>query len=133
MQKITNGKYINVFVPENKIKLFDGRNHHSEKLNPNKWKKLCFYKNRISKNTQFDVVEEYELVSCQQYKKDTFYKIGSMSNKDQIWNYYRILKDNPHSQIGIKMKHKSKKKSSLPSFQRKTYNKDNPYVVIFSK
>tara|TARA_R110000787_G_scaffold56324_2_gene129530 strand:- start:104 stop:505 length:402 start_codon:yes stop_codon:yes gene_type:complete len=133
METITKGKYINVFVPEEKIKLFEGRNHHSDKSEPKQWRKLCFYKNRISKNTKFDVVDEYELESCQQYKLDTFYKIGALSNKDPIWDYYRILKSTPHTEIGTKMKHKSRKKNPLPSFQRTIYDKENPYVVMFSK
>tara|TARA_R110000851_G_scaffold64885_2_gene147506 strand:+ start:3185 stop:3571 length:387 start_codon:yes stop_codon:yes gene_type:complete len=104
-----NGKFIQVFIPDNKAQIYKGRNHHTKK---NDWKKILFYKNRISKTTNSII---NELVSCHQYKKDTFYKIGSMSNKDSIWNYYRVLKDLPAKEIAVPLKQKSQR--LIPNFK----------------
>ena len=130
MEPITKGKYVSVWIPEKNQAQFDGRKHHSDLLKSKQWKKIIFYKKR--KPIETNVVDELEIDSCMQYKINTFYKIVSLSQKDKVWSYYRILKDTPHKLIGVKAKQKTPKKH-LPSFTKKIYGKSKPYVVEFSK
>jgi len=80
-------KPITIYVkdPEKQLKT---RKHHK----PKNWSKVYFYykkkhKTKIKKNKIINVLDKVG-----HYQQDTFYKIESMSNKDSIFDYYRVLK-----------------------------------------
>ena len=132
--------YIKVFCPDNKKYLLEDKKR--QEAYKNKWKKIIYYRRRKKKvcfpDQIVDLSETKELVGCASYKSEVFYKIGPMSYKDPIWDYYRILKPTKKKTIAQEsgdsmIKHKFEKK-------QKQINKvtilhapsHDPYVVDFT-
>jgi len=71
---------------ENPKKLKSRKHHQTQN-----WSKVYYYYKKHKTNIKkSNIVNQLDHVG--HYQKDTFYKIESMSNKDQIFDYYRILK-----------------------------------------
>lgn len=105
---------ITVFIPKSEKEKLNSTNHHKK----NDWVKLIYYENR-KENLVFpdEVVNVYN--KCDIYKKNCFYKICSMSNNDDIWDYYRKLKTDVSNkkQIGIKSTPKKTRKKKENIFK----------------
>ncbi len=97
--------FIQVFVPCCKKQFLNDRNRQTQ--NDNKWKKIIHYTKRKSKILDETQVVN-ELVGAGNFKENTFYKIPSLSAKDSVWDYYRILKDIPEDAIGVEAKSRGK-------------------------
>lgn len=59
--------------------------------NPDNW--VTFYRTKCKKTKVNKNKIINELSICGQYQKNVFYKIQSMSKKDEVFDYYRILKE----------------------------------------
>lgn len=84
------------------------RKHHKPKL----WSTIYYYYEKVKtklKNNQIVNI----LSSCGTFQHDTMYKIESLSKKDKIFDYYRILKSKNQNQI-LKISEKKKKKDESP-------------------
>lgn len=117
-------KFIKIYVPEEMNKFYKERNHQT----PENWTKLYYYNSRTRDEVKRENVV-HELVSCGQYQNNMFYKIGAMSRKDSVWDYYRILKKHPYQQIAVK----TNKKLPKPSYGCIVthFPKDKPCVISF--
>lgn len=125
--------YIQVYVP----------NEHAHRLRPpvkhreaEKWMQLYHYeKRRMTPLFPDQIVNE--LTATSEYKRNTFYKIPSMSSNDPIWNYYRILKDHPSPIVGMevisreKNKIKVKKPKANKKHARQVTIRHTPVTVSF--
>jgi len=102
MEKIT------VYIPKDEKEKLNKVNHHKK----DEWVKLIYYENRQEKFLFPDEVVNY-YKSCDVYKKNCFYKVFSLSNKNNIWDFYRKLKPEvaEKKDIGIKQKPKTRKYS----------------------
>lgn len=106
-----------VNIPKNEYEKLNSVKHHKK----NDWVKLIYYENRKEKMVFPDeVVNVYK--SCDIYKKNCFYKVCSMSNKNNIWDFYRKLKDDVarETNIGIEENNsvnKRKSKKHKPKFE----------------
>jgi len=126
-----NHKFIRVYIPNDMIKHYKGRQHQS----PEKWTNLIYYagkqKHEILQN---QVVNE--LVGSGQFQNNTFYKIGGMCKKDPVWDYYRILKKHPHQQIAVKASNMMTQQRELKQhpqvgFRKIIYPANKPKVITF--
>tara|TARA_Y100001937_G_C7104482_1_gene324227 strand:+ start:31 stop:411 length:381 start_codon:yes stop_codon:yes gene_type:complete len=117
-----------VHIPQDLTEEFKGRNHQK----PEEWKKLIYYKTRKDNKPQ-RVKLINEMCACRQYRAKTFYKIGSLSKKDNIWDYYRILKDTKKPNIGIKVQTKPYTKKQEELIKKILIKKSNtdPVQVTF--
>tara|TARA_R110000744_G_scaffold334007_1_gene439408 strand:- start:329 stop:745 length:417 start_codon:yes stop_codon:yes gene_type:complete len=91
----------------------------------NKWCNLYFFKNR-KKNVITDknqVKDDLVITSALQYQRDTFYKMSSISQEDDTFDYYYKLKYNTSTDI---VKHKSRCKKSLKKTKHKWQDYKKP-------
>ena len=91
----------------------------------NKWCNLYFFKNR-KKNVITDknqVKDDLVITSALQYQRDTFYKMSSISQEDDTFDYYYKLKHNTTTDI---VKHKSRSKKSLKKTKYKWQDYKRP-------
>lgn len=87
------------------ITIYDERNISDSKINNknlNKDNWVTVYKYKKKTHVENDKIINV-LGDCGQYQKDTFYKIQSMSNKDEIFDYYRILKKTNNNKLLIEI------------------------------
>jgi len=119
--------FLKIYLPDNKIQCYKGRNHQE----PEKWKKIIYYSSRkrheVAGNNIID-----EVVGCGQYQDDTFYKVASMSRKDAVWDYYRVLKKHPYQEIAVKTTNPKKYEDSVNRCVITHFPKDKPCVISFS-
>jgi len=137
---IINMSYIKVFCPDNKKYLLEDKKRQA--AHKNKWKKIIYYERRQKKicfpDQLVNLQHEKLLTGCASYKQDTFYKIGSMSYKDPIWDYYRVLKPTKKKMIAQEsckslLKHKfNTKKKEINKVTIIHATKEDPYIVDFS-
>ena len=103
---------IEVFIPKKDYEKLNKVKHHKKK----EWVKLIYYENRKEKFVFPDeVINFYK--ACDVYKKNCFYKICALSNKDNTWDYYRKLKTDVSNKeyIGIEERvNKKRKKKTVP-------------------
>lgn len=118
---------ITVHIPKEKLHELDGANHHKK----NEWVKMIYYEKKKETMLYPDqVINEYK--KCDFYKKNCFYKIVQLSNKDDKWDYYRKLKPefNESKYIGaIKKDGRMKKKKATGV---KFIHLDKPIKLDFS-
>lgn len=105
---------------------FKGRKHQQ----PEEWKKLIYYKTRKDNKPQ-KVKLVHELTGCRQFREETFYKIGSLSNKDPVWDYYRILKKTKKKNIGIPVQTKPYTKKEKEKIKYMMSKISKPCKVTF--
>ena len=122
------GHWIKVFVPHKMRSKINSPNHHSTVKN--KWKNIIHYHYRNKKPEIANVV--HELGRCDTFKEGTFYKISSLSSRDNIWDFYRCLKATPHKNIGIEYQNSKAKehKSDCKDDYRKSYNPVNGKYIV---
>lgn len=94
---MSNHKFVKIYIPDDLISTYEGKTHQK----PEQWNKIVFYNSRVREEIDRKNIVN-ELVGCGQYQKNTFYKMGSISKKDYIWDYYRVLKKHPYSEIAVK-------------------------------
>ncbi len=112
MEKIT------VHIPKDENKKLNSVKHHKA----DDWVKLIYYENRKEKMVFPDeVVNVYK--SCDVYKKNCFYKVCSMSNKNNIWDFYRKLKSDVARQKNIGIE-------EAPTVKRKSKKNTNVFEII---
>ena len=116
MEKTIRINGIQYLIPKN---IFDKKSKQ-EHRKKQKWCNLYFFKNR-KKKTIIDpdqVKDDLVITSALQYQRDTFYKMSSISQEDDTFDYYYKLKPNANTDI-VKHKSRSKKplKKSKPRWQ----------------
>lgn len=120
-------KEISVFIPDDELKRIDSVNHHKQ----DEWVKLIYYENRKEKMVFPDEVVNY-YKSCDIYKKNCFYKVCALSNKDNTWDYYRKLKNDISKKKNIGIEDNTNKKKEIkkkPKFEIKHF--PNGYKLKF--
>ena len=133
MSSTNQGRFIQVYIPPHRNKSFDNRKHQ----NKNNWKNIIYYRNK-KRNVCFPEQIVDEMTTCGQHRADTFYKVISLSNDDEVFDYYRILKSvsDEITNIGCKTTHKREyRRDILDGSQCLTitrYPKDNPYILKFA-
>ena len=107
-------KKISVYITNDELKKLNSVKHHKE----DEWVKLIYYEKRKEKMVFPDEVVNY-YKSCDVYKKNCFYKVCSLSNKDNVWDYYRKLKTevSEKNNIGIEDISKKKEIKQKPKFE----------------
>jgi len=91
--------YKKIFVPTNILK------KNKNKYNKTEWLHVYTYIDKRTLRERYDI--EYNTPICvnsKYIKRDTLYKDSSLSNKSEIYDYYKILKDEiskNHEEIGI--------------------------------
>ena len=80
-----------IFVPIDKLKDYKSPNHHKK---DGKWVKLYYYREyqRTPKPNHLinqNVVELYRIYEC---RNDTFYKDHQLSERNNVFDYYKVLK-----------------------------------------
>ena len=83
---MSDTKYINLRVPlkiNSKLK----RNHFEKKG----WSNVYYYVNRTRQKFNIKVVI-HDVIMGDCYRHDTFYKDSALSKKNELWDYYKILK-----------------------------------------
>lgn len=116
-----SGEFIKIYVPKEKMHFLKERKHQKS---DSEWKKI-FYYIKGKKLACFPDQIVNVLSSCGVYRKNSFYKINSMSNKDKIWDFYRILKDTPHDKLAVENSKFKEKNIDVYKI------KDNPCLVSF--
>lgn len=114
-------KKISVYITNDELKQLNSVKHHKE----DEWVKLIYYEKRKEKLVFPDeVVNFYKC--CDVYKKNCFYKVCSLSNKDNVWDYYRKLKTEVSKKNNIGIEDNSFKKKKIkqkPKFEIKHFPK----------
>ena len=79
-------KKITIVLDTSKVKSKEHKHHC-----PHKWFKIYYYKkNKQTVAKVEDALPEVSSFKC--YRYDTFYKVQSLSDKNEIFDYYRIRK-----------------------------------------
>lgn len=120
-------KEISVFIPDDELERINSVNHHKQ----DEWVKLIYYEKRKEKMVFPDEVVNY-YKSCDIYKKNCFYKVCSLSNKDHTWDYYRKLKNDISKKKNIGIEDNTNKKKEIkkkPKFEIKHF--PNGYKLKF--
>ncbi len=128
-----NNKYIKkvLKIPvdiENKI----SRRRHDK----DNWTNIYYYvdKKRVKNKNK---VIEYDIINGACYKSDTFYKVTSISKKDDLFDYYKILKPENREPVIVK---ETNKRSKLYKKHNKKHNSgikiiryppDKPFILTF--
>ena len=104
-------------------------------LNPHKhrdaknWVALWFYKGRHKSMVLADQLESDKIITSKlEYQKNIFYKMSSMSNEDEYFDYFFKLKDG--SPNNLVKKNNRYKKQILEKRKNITIIKLNPINVI---
>ena len=114
-------------------------------LNPHKhrdaknWVALWFYKGRHKSMVLADQLESDKIITSKlEYQKNIFYKMSSMSNEDEYFDYFFKLKDgSPNNLVKKNNRYKKtnpRKKKKYNDYQAKPYkrDKDGKFIVTFS-
>lgn len=115
-------KKIEVYCPK---QILDKKRKHK---NDDEWVNFYYYIDKIRYN-----VPRVEITSKQPYRKNTFYKCSIESDKDDVWDYYKVLKKGiTKKDIGMKNKLKSKKKSNFVCNHKIKFTRsNNPLILHF--
>ena len=99
-------KKITIVIDTDKVKSKDQAHKHHK---PDKWLKNFNYKD--NKQTEADINDEPKMVSSfKSYRYNTFYKVQSLSDNNEIFDYYRIRKPElEQKNYAQKIKRKAKK------------------------
>ncbi len=124
-----NHKFVKVYVPDDLIELYEGKSHQK----PENWKKIIYYNSRVREEVDRKNVVN-ELVGSGQYQIGTFYKIGGMSRRDNVWDYFRLLKQHPHQELAIKVDNPKRfiRKPEMGGFKITRFPKGEEKVITFS-
>ena len=105
------------------------RNHHD----PKGWIKCYYYHEGDKILIPEKDISEYIVKTAQYFKKGIFYKL-TQSNKDDIFDYYKVLKKDITEDLYVPYKRSKVKKtpygySGVIDIQK--FSKDNPFILHF--
>ena len=121
------GKFQKVYIPDSLL----GK-PMTKKHNPRVWKNVYFFKKRSDGEFKVPIVENWTVESIKTYNYETLYKVQILSDHDDIWDYYKILKTGlPKNIAQVKETVFKKKKRLDEKLEIQHFSKDKPYILNF--
>ena len=122
------GKYQKIYIPDTLLGKEEKRRHK-----PRDWKHVYFFKGNRYGEFDTEVVEEWEEpFNVNSYNKNTLYRCKNI--KDDLWDYYKILKSSLPKRTAQVSKRGPKKKIKLKEevgFKITYFPKNKPYILKF--
>lgn len=116
-------------IPANIEKKVARKRHFKEN-----WTNIYHYINNKRVKNKNNVIE-YDIINGSCYKSDTFYKVIYLSENDELFDYYKILK--PENREPVIVKQLQRKTVKIVNHKKKPgmcvqrYRKDKPCTVDF--
>ena len=122
------GKFYKIFIPDSILKQ-ERRHRHK----PREWRHVYFFRTQKKLEPfKTPVVEDFIPHSVKSFNKNTLYKDKYLSDKDDIFDYYKIMKtDTQERTAQLTTAKKQTPKKEVPRLTIKRYSDDNPFILTF--
>ena len=119
------GKYRKIYIPNTLVGKEEKKRHK-----PRNWKHVYFFANKKN-GFETPVVEFWKPTEIKSFNSKTLYKCAELSLGDEIFDYYKIMKNNLPKRTAQFSKTPKRTKKKQTKITITHFPPDKPYILSF--